>query len=108
MPLVIQPFCSNDMESVDAVLRSAFKTTHDRKDNLRRYLEIQSSAAFVARLENEIVGFGAAMDYGPFAYVGKMGVDPRVQRSGVGGRILEAILGWLEIRMCPTALLDAS
>ena len=48
------------------------------------------------------------MDFGPFAYIGKMGVDPRFQRRGVGGSILMVILRWLEDRKCPTALLDAS
>jgi len=108
MSPVIRPFCKDDMEAVDGVLRSAFKTSYERKDNLKRYLEIQSCGPFVARMDDEIVGFGAAMDFGPFAYVGKMGVDPRFQRRGVGGNILEAILGWLKNRKCPTALLDAS
>ncbi len=108
MSLVVQPFRWSDIDTVDEVLRSAFKTSYDRIDNLKRYLEIQSCGPFVAKIDSEIVGFGAAMDYGRFAYIGKMGVDPRVQRRGVGGSILKAILGWLEDRKCPTALLDAS
>jgi ribosomal protein S18 acetylase RimI-like enzyme len=108
MSVVVQPFRGSDIEAVDEVLRSAFKTSYDRKDNLRRYLAIQSSGPFVAKIDNEIVGFGAAMDYGRFAYIGKMGVDPKVQRRGIGGRILETILGWLKDRKCPTILLDAS
>lgn len=96
------------MEAVDAVLRSAFKNSYDRKDNLKRYLTIHSSCSFVAKIDDEIVGFGGAMDYGLFAYVGKMGVDPKVQRRGVGASILAKILGWLEDRKCPTILLDAS
>ena len=71
-------------------------------------MAIQPSGSFVAKIDNEIVGFGAAMDFGRFAYIGKMGVDPKVQRRGVGGSILATILGWLEDRKCPTILLDAS
>jgi ribosomal protein S18 acetylase RimI-like enzyme len=108
MPPNIQPFRIGDMEAVDGILRAAFKTAYGRKGNLKRYLEIRSSGAFVARIDGEIVGFGAAMDYGPFAYIGKMGVNPKFQRRGVGGSILTAILEWLEERSCPTALLDAS
>jgi len=108
MSLVVQPFRASDMEAVDEVLRSAFKTSYDRKDNLKRYLAIQSSGPFVAKIDSEIVGFGAAMDFGRFAYIGKMGVDPKVQRRGVGGSILSTILRWLEDRKCPTILLDAS
>lgn len=97
------------MEGVDAVLRSAFKNSHDRKANLKRYLVIpESSGAFVAKIDDKIAGFGAAMDYGPFSYIGKMGVDPRIQRRGVGGTILAKLLEWLEDRKCPTVLLDAS
>jgi len=96
------------MDAVDRVLRSAFKTSYERKDNLKRYLEIHACGPFVARLDNEIVGFGAAMDYGPFAYIGKMGVEPKVQRRGIGGSILIRLLEWLDDRRCPTALLDAS
>ncbi len=108
MSLVVQPFRGSDMEAVDEVLRLAFKTSYERKDNLKRYLTIQSCGPFVARIDNEIVGFGAAMDFGPFAYIGKMGVNPKFQRRGVGGSILATILGWLEDRKCPTMLLDAS
>ena len=71
-------------------------------------MEIQSCGPFVAKIDDEIVGFAAAMDFGPFAYIGKMGVDPRFQHRGVGGRILATILKWLEDRKCPRALLDAS
>ena len=108
MSLEIQPFRSGDMEAVDGVLRAAFKTAYGRIGNLKRYLEIRSSGAFVARIDGKIVGFGAAMDYGPFAYIGKMGVNPKFQRRGIGSSILKAILEWLDKRSCPTALLDAS
>lgn len=108
MSLIVQPFRASDMNAVDDVLRSAFKTSYDRKGNLKRYLAIQSSCAFVAKIDSEIVGFGAAMDFGQFAYIGKMGVDPKVQHRGIGGSVLATILGWLEDRKCPTILLDAS
>jgi ribosomal protein S18 acetylase RimI-like enzyme len=96
------------MEATDVVLRAAYKTSYGRKDNLRRYLQIQPSRALVARRENEIVGFGAAMDFGRFAYIGLMGVDPKVQRQGVGVMVLENLLEWLEAHDSPTILLDAS
>ena len=88
MSFVVQPFTESDTEAADIVLRAAFKTSYGRKDNLRCYLQIQPSRAFVARKDEEIVGFGGAMDFGRFAYIGLMGVDPKVQRQGVGGMIL--------------------
>ena len=108
MSFLVRPFVESDMEAADIVLRRAFQTSYGRKDNLRRYLQIQSSRAFVAKKGNEIVGFGGAIDFGRFAYVGLMGVDPKVQRQGVGGKILEKVLEWLKFRNCPTVLLDAS
>ena len=108
MSITVNPFSISDMEATDVVLRAAYKTSYGRKDNLRRYLQAQPSLALVARRENEIVGFGAAMDFGRFAYIGLMGVDPKVQRQGVGGMVLVKILEWLEARDCPTDLLDAS
>ncbi len=102
MSFVVQPFTERDMEAADVVLRSAFKTSYGRKDYMRRYLQTLPSRAFVAKKDDEIVGFGATMDFGRFAYIGLMGVDPKVQRQGVGGMILENIMDWLEARNCPT------
>jgi len=73
-----------------------------------RYLRVQPSCAFVAKGDDGIIGFGGAVDFGRFSYVGLMAVDPKVHRRGAGGMIFEEILGWLEARNCPTVLLDAS
>jgi ribosomal protein S18 acetylase RimI-like enzyme len=108
MSFVVEPFTQRDMERADIVLRRAFKTKFGRKDTLRRYLAIQSGGSFVAKKENEIVGFGGAIDFVSFAYIGLMAVDPEIQRRGAGRMILEKILEWLETRNCPTVLLDAS
>jgi ribosomal protein S18 acetylase RimI-like enzyme len=107
MSFVVQPFVESDMEATDVVLRAAYRTSYGRKENIRRYLQTQPSLVLVARKENEIVGFGAAMDFGRFAYIGLMGVDPKVQHQGVGRMILEELLDWLESRDCPTILLEA-
>ena len=108
MPLVVTSFSEDDIEAADVVLRAAFNTLYGRRDNLKRYLKLQSGGAFVARNENGVVGFGAAMDFGRFAYIGFMAVDPNVQRNGVGGLVLKTILEWLDARKCPLVLLDAS
>ncbi len=96
------------MNQVDLVLKAAFKTSYSRKDNLRRYLDIQPSLALVGKEGGEIIAFGATRDYGPFAYIGLMAALPSVQRRGAGRMILEQILSWLSARHCPTVLLDAS
>ncbi len=105
---VLQPFSEKDMDETDIVLRAAYRTQYGRKDTLKRYLEIQPSHAIVAREGEEIVGFGATRDYGPFAYIGLMAAHPKVQGRGAGRMILEEILGWLSSRQSRTILLDAS
>jgi ribosomal protein S18 acetylase RimI-like enzyme len=108
MSFIVKPFSERDMEGADLVLRAAFKTAYGRRNDIKRYLRVQPSCAFVAKKDNEIVGFGGALDFGRFSYIGLMAVDPKLQRQGVGGLILEKIMNWLGDRDCPTVLLDAS
>ena len=108
MSLVIKPLTERDIDQTDIVLKAAYKTSYSRKESLYRYLMIQPSLALVAKEGNEIIGFGATRDYGPFAYIGLMASRPDVQRRGTGGRILDEILSWLSERKCSTVLLDAS
>lgn len=105
---VLQSFSEKDMDVTNEVLKAAYRIQYSRKDNLRKYLVVKPSLALVAREGHEIVGFGGALDYGPFAYIGLMAAHPKVQRRGVGRMILEQILVWLAERRCPTILLDAS
>jgi ribosomal protein S18 acetylase RimI-like enzyme len=75
---------------------------------LRSYLTFDSAVAFVAKESDTVVGFGGVLDYGQFAYIGLMAVSPIVQKQGIGQLLLERLLAWLEVRSCPTTLLDAS
>ena len=79
-----------------------------RRDSLRSYLTFQTAGSFVAKEHEAVVGFGGVLDYGPFAYIGLMSVSPTVQKRGIGQLLLERLLAWLEVRSCPTALLDAN
>jgi GNAT superfamily N-acetyltransferase len=87
---------------------AAYKVSRSRKESLRCYLTFDSAHAFVAKEGETVVGFGGVLDYGPFAYVGLMAVSPAVQKQGIGQLLLERLLAWLEVRGCPTTLLDAS
>ena len=104
----LEPFVAEDIESVDALLKAAYNVQHSRAESLKRLVILQRGGSFVARQAQETVGFGGALDYGPFAYIGLMATHPRVQRQGIARAILMEILGWLEKRNCPTVLLDAS
>jgi GNAT superfamily N-acetyltransferase len=97
-----------DLEATDAVVMAARGVQSSRQEALRRYLALQPDGAFIAEENDSILGFGAVMDYGAFAYVGLMSVQPRVQKRGIGRLILEQLLSVLDVWGCPTVLLDAT
>jgi GNAT superfamily N-acetyltransferase len=96
------------LDATDAVVRAAFQAKYSRKDRLLRYLKLQPDGSFVALLDETVVGFGAVMGYGRFAYIGLMSVRPDIQKRGVGAALLERCLGWAENHRCSTLLLDAT
>src|SRR5207302_10719641 len=104
----IHPLTEAELDMTNEMLKAAYKVPQSRKESLYRYLAFQPGGSFVAKHDGTVVGFGGAMDYGPFAYIGLMAVHPGMQKRGVGGLILEHLLTWLDERRCPTALLDAS
>ena len=108
MHLSIHRFTEAELEVTNEVLKAAYNVPLSRKESLYRYLSLQPDGAFVAKHDGMVIGFGGAMDYGPFAYIGLMAVHPTMQKRGVGRLILERLLTWLDERHCPTALLDAS
>lgn len=106
--IVIHPLTEAMLHATDSVVMAAYGVPHSRKGSLRRYLDLQPEGSFVAFLEETIVGFGAVIDYGRFAYVGLMSVHPALQKRGVGGALLTHCLSWADKRHCPTILLDAT
>src|SRR5436309_123683 len=108
MSISIQPFTAAELEATDAVIMAAYNIQHSRKESLLRYLALQPGGSFVAQYNGRVVGFGGAMDYGPFAYIGLMCIHPSMQKRGIASLLMEQLLAWLEARGCPTILLDAS
>lgn len=108
MRLSIHPLLEGELEVTDAVVMAAYDVPYSRKEALRRYLALQPDGAFVVKDNGYIIGFGAAIDYGPFAYIGLMSVHPTMQKRGIGQLLLEHLLAWLDDRGCATILLDAS
>jgi GNAT superfamily N-acetyltransferase len=108
MSISIQPFTEAELEATDEVIKLAYKRPDSRKESLRRYLAIQPGGSFVAKQNDTVIGFGGALDYGPFAYIGLMCVHPSMQKRGIGALLLEQLHDWLNARGCPTFLLDAS
>jgi ribosomal protein S18 acetylase RimI-like enzyme len=109
MNVVIENLSTADVDATDSLLREAYKNQHPFKTQILRHLSIQPDGAFVAKKDDgEVVGFGAAIDYGPFSYVGLMATHPRFQYRGIARKVLQKLLEWLDARKCPTILLDAS
>ena len=106
--LAVRAMTEADLDAADAILMPAFALPRSRKPELRRYLALQPDGWLLVALDGEPVGVVGAIDYGPFAYVGLMGVHPAAQRRGVATLLMERLLAWLDGRGCPMVLLDAS
>lgn len=90
------------------IFRAAYRTTLDVQPRLRQVLRLQPDGWFLAVLDDTPIGMGGTVDYGPFAYIGMIGVHPRAQRRGIGIALVEHVLAWLDHRQCPMSLLNAS
>ena len=73
----------DDLAATDEVIKLAYNIPGSRADTLRRYLTLQPEGAVVAKLNDAVVGFGDAFDYGPFAYIGMITTLPSMQRQGI-------------------------
>ena len=75
---------------------------------LLHYWSLQPDGWWLALLDAIPLGFGGAVDYGLFSYIGMLSVDPSVQRRGIGEALMKQILTWGEERACPTMLLETN
>jgi predicted N-acetyltransferase YhbS len=108
MTISIDLLTVDDLEATNTIVMAAYNVRQSRMEALRRHLLFQPDGSFVAKDDGAIVGFGAVVDYGLFAYVGLMSVAPSMQKRGIGALILERLLAYLDERGCATVLLDAS
>jgi ribosomal protein S18 acetylase RimI-like enzyme len=108
MTISIRPLVDADLETADAILKLAFRSSVSRLPDLRLYRQIQPDGWFVASQEKHLVGMVGATNYETFAHVGLMAIHPDVQRQGVGLALMQFILARLEQQQVPMVLLDAS
>ncbi|HVB75167.1 MAG TPA: GNAT family N-acetyltransferase [Ktedonobacteraceae bacterium] len=66
----------------DEVVKAAYNNPAGRPETLYRYLALQPDGAFIAQEDGRIVGFGGAINYATFGYIGLMSVHPAMQRRG--------------------------
>ena len=108
MDIAIRQLTEADIIEADQVLRAAFKTPESRAGDLRRCLALQPDGFLAAICGDVLVGTVGAVDYGPFAYVGLMAVQPEFQGRGIGHALMQRIVNWLDTRNVPMSLLDAT
>lgn len=97
-----------DIERADIPFSAAYGFTESKKALLHQYWLLQTDGWWLALLDEQPVGFGGAVDYGPFSFIGMIAVHPSVQHRGIGTAIMHHILAWGEARACPTMVLNAT
>lgn len=108
MSLTVHPLTEAELDATNEVIKAAYNNPYGREETLRRYLALQPDGTCIVKEDSRVVGFGGAIDYGPFAYIGLMSVLPAMQRRGIGQLIMDSLLNWLAAREYSTALLDAT
>lgn len=106
--ITIRALRTADLTAADEIVTAAYATPGSRRTELARYLRLRPDGWLLALLDGEPAGVVGATHYGPFAYVGMLGVHPRAQRRGVALALMRRLLVDLEAAGCPTILLDAS
>src|SRR5438093_9578061 len=96
---IIRPLTFEDLD--DALRLSTVVGWNQRLDDWRMLLRLAPAGAFAARLgardvsdvsDVSIVGTAIGIDYGGFAWIAMMLVDPAYRGRGLGRRLLEAAL----------------
>ena len=108
MSVSIRLLGNADLESADAILKSAFRPSGNWIDELRLYRRIQPDGWFLALSHGSPAGMVGTVNYGPYAYVGLMAVHQEFQRQGIGLSLMQYLLAWLDSQSAPCVLLDAS
>ncbi len=108
MSLTIRPAAPNDLPAANAILMAAFQPAQSRLQALAQIMSLQPDGILLAEQDGAPAGLVSAVDYGPFASIGMMAVRPDMHRRGIARSLMEHLLGWLDARGCPMALLDAS
>jgi GNAT superfamily N-acetyltransferase len=103
----LRPLTPADLTAADTILNAAYRW-HGEWAELRMYLALQPTGWLLAEHEQQPIGLAGALNYGPLAYIGLVGVLPSWQRQGVGRRLMNALLAHLDAAGCPTAVLDAT
>lgn len=87
----IRPLGSEDLDH--ALRLSTIAGWNQQLDDWRMLLRLAPAGAFAAVADARIVGTAIGIDYGGFAWIAMMLVDPAYRGRGVGRRLLDAAMG---------------
>jgi GNAT superfamily N-acetyltransferase len=88
---VIRLLAPEDVESAFALSSTA--AWNQRLADWRMLLALAPGGSFAALADRRVVGTAIAVDYGGFAWIAMMLVDPAHRGRGLGRRLLEAAMG---------------
>jgi GNAT superfamily N-acetyltransferase len=97
MAIELHTLTAATLDAADAVLVAAYGGT-SRRARLANYLRLQPGGWVLAEFDGAVAGVAGATNYGPFAYIGLVGVSPAYQRRGVA----LAMMHYLLCRSCAT------
>jgi ribosomal protein S18 acetylase RimI-like enzyme len=106
--LRIRALAAADVKPLARVLARAYESPHNFELPLEGYLRRRAAATFVADAEGRPAGLVIGNDYGSTAYVSMMGVDPALQRRGIGSSLMNGLLAWARERGFAAIELDAT
>jgi len=106
--ITIRRLTAADLDAASDILIAAYDNPASRMATLRRYLSLQPDGWLLALLDGRPAGMGGAVNYGPFASIGSVGVRPEARRRGVARTLMDRLLAWLEAAGCHVAVLVAT
>ena len=108
MPITIRPLTPADLPAADRILQAAFDRPYSFTPMLQLNGAAQPGNQSVAEIDGQVVATVGAVNYGEFAYVALMGVDPAYHRRGIARQMMDHVLERLDAQQCPMVLLDAT
>lgn len=105
--IAIRKMSLDDRDPVNAILSAAFEGLSP-SGIVERELALAPDMCWLAVDGGLPVAMVCAIQYGPMAYIGPMGVTPAYQGKGIGRRLLQHLIDSLERCGCTTMMLDAT
>lgn len=93
---VIRPFREADVPVADLILRAAHGVENSFDSLLNRNRLLTPECWWILEIDGKPVGVVGAVDFAEFAHIGLMSIEPGVQMSGAGSRLLQYALDQLE------------